>query len=452
MALNAYAAALRFYEEALDLCPANHPERAPLLFRRAKASFHGVDAAGVDLFAEARDAFLEAGDREGAAEAQVFETISLRSAGRTREAVEGAESAAALLADAPPGETKASVVANLARNLVFGSRHDEALSVGRDALAIADQLGLGDVKAHVLNTIGLARIGMDDFGGIGDLEASLRLSLEHGTPFEIGRAYNNLGFALFNAGRVERASELAVAAVENAKSFGLERRWAEAAVVENDFWRGHWNEAARRADEWLANDAPNINEPNIRSVRARIRLARDDVTGAADDCARALEIISDGENVSVGEWVSVICACVQVALATGRNGEAVELIERTSIHGGSTSGEEAWAVVELTLLLEELGRSVAPAIEVAEARSVLPWLQAAADIAREEHAAAADRLAELRTPPLEAAVRLRAAQHLLADGRRADADVQLQKALAFYSSVNATRYIREGEQLLAATA
>lgn len=44
------------------------------------------------------------------------------------------------------------------------------------------------------------------------------------------------------------------------------------------------------------------------------------------------------------------------------------------------------------------------------------------------------------------------AERLLAVGRRAEADVQLRKALAFYRSVGATRYIREGEALLAATA
>ena len=41
---------------------------------------------------------------------------------------------------------------------------------------------------------------------------------------------------------------------------------------------------------------------------------------------------------------------------------------------------------------------------------------------------------------------------LVAEGRRAEADIQLQKALASYRSVGATRYIREGEALLAATA
>ena len=49
-------------------------------------------------------------------------------------------------------------------------------------------------------------------------------------------------------------------------------------------------------------------------------------------------------------------------------------------------------------------------------------------------------------------MRLRAAESLVAQGRRAEADVQLQKARAFYRSVGATRFIREGEALLAATA
>ncbi len=37
---------------------------------------------------------------------------------------------------------------------------------------------------------------MDDSEGLADLDESLRLVLEHGSPFEIGRVYNNLAFAL----------------------------------------------------------------------------------------------------------------------------------------------------------------------------------------------------------------------------------------------------------------
>jgi len=41
---------------------------------------------------------------------------------------------------------------------------------------------------------------------------------------------------------------------------------------------------------------------------------------------------------------------------------------------------------------------------------------------------------------------------LVEEGRRAEADEHLRRALAFYRSVRATRYIREGETLLAASA
>jgi hypothetical protein len=49
-----------------------------------------------------------------------------------------------------------------------------------------------------------------------------------------------------------------------------------------------------------------------------------------------------------------------------------------------------------------------------------------------------------------ALARLRAAERLVLEGRRSEADIHLQKALAFYRAVGAKRYIRRGEALLAA--
>ena len=54
--------------------------------------------------------------------------------------------------------------------------------------------------------------------------------------------------------------------------------------------------------------------------------------------------------------------------------------------------------------------------------------------------------------PVEALARVRAAKLLIAEGRRAEADEQLRRAIAFWRSVGATRYIRQAEKLLAATA
>jgi hypothetical protein len=44
------------------------------------------------------------------------------------------------------------------------------------------------------------------------------------------------------------------------------------------------------------------------------------------------------------------------------------------------------------------------------------------------------------------------ARQLVEEGRRAEADVELQRSLAFWREVGATRYVREGEALLAASA
>jgi hypothetical protein len=56
--------------------------------------------------------------------------------------------------------------------------------------------------------------------------------------------------------------------------------------------------------------------------------------------------------------------------------------------------------------------------------------------------------AEMGAPRDEADARLCAAEKLVGEGRRTEADEQLQRALAFYRSVGATRYVREAEALL----
>ena len=47
-------------------------------------------------------------------------------------------------------------------------------------------------------------------------------------------------------------------------------------------------------------------------------------------------------------------------------------------------------------------------------------------------------------------MRLWAAEWLLEQGRRAEADAELERSLAFWRSVGATRYLRQGDALLAA--
>jgi thioredoxin-like negative regulator of GroEL len=113
-----------------------------------------------------------------------------------------------------------------------------------------------------------------------------------------------------------------------------------------------------------------------------------------------------------------------------------------------------FAMVNLPVL-GQAARRLGLAGELDEAlgrRTRVSWTDATRAYARGEFVIAADVLAEIGTKPDEAEARLRAAERLVAEGRRAEADEQLHAALAFYRSVSALHYVRECEALLAESA
>jgi Flp pilus assembly protein TadD len=115
---------------------------------------------------------------------------------------------------------------------------------------------------------------------------------------------------------------------------------------------------------------------------------------------------------------------------------------------GATTGFGA-----MTLALEAETLGVAEGLPVVlAALAHRPWARAATAVVEGDFERAVEIAAENEWRTDEAELRLRAAEALVRAGRRAEADVHLRKALDFYRSVGATRYIREGEALLAITA
>ena len=80
-----------------------------------------------------------------------------------------------------------------------------------------------------------------------------------------------------------------------------------------------------------------------------------------------------------------------------------------------------------------------------------PWRRGAELIREDQFDRAADTFAEIGASMQEARARMRAAQALAKQNRNNEAEKQLEKALAFYRPVQATRYIRQAEALLAGT-
>jgi hypothetical protein len=126
-----------------------------------------------------------------------------------------------------------------------------------------------------------------------------------------------------------------------------------------------------------------------------------------------------------------------------------ELIERRQAF---PSGLVSHWVIPFVVVLKALGRAQQLEEIARNATISTRWLEAGLAYANDAFSEAADTLGDMGSRPEEAFVRLRAAEALVGAGRRAEADVQLERALAFYRSVGATAYIREAEGLFAASA
>ena len=80
------------------------------------------------------------------------------------------------------------------------------------------------------------------------------------------------------------------------------------------------------------------------------------------------------------------------------------------------------------------------------------WIVAGRAFVAEDFDRALALYDEMGCLPDVALVHLRAAEKLVAAGQRAEAEGHLGSAMSFYRTVRATRFIRQAETLLAATA
>jgi tetratricopeptide (TPR) repeat protein len=456
LGLHAFAAAMRWYTAALELWPAGDPERPRLLLGLGQARFHAEEAGG-EVLAEARDGLLASGDREGAAEAESLLGQLARWQGQGERAMGNARRAVALLQDAGPSPAKAFVLVNLASALMQSSQCQEAIRVGQQALTIAETLGLNEVRARALNTIGSARTASGDFGGVADLEQAITVAVQANSPLQTAAAYHNLAMTVIYLGDLTRGFELMATAHQVAERFGLASviRGAPADRALQDYWQGRWDTALGRADRFLAEaeaGSPSFMEPFCRRVRGLIRLARGDLPGALADAVTVVEgaiRLNDPEALlpALAFHAHALLTNGQVQEATARVKELLGVIAEY----GLLPTYPDWSG-ELAVVLHAMGRAAELLELTAAVTAPTPWLQAATAMAAGEFERAADTYAEIGSLPDEAFARLQAAKQLLATGRRAEGNTHLQRVVAFYREVRAGAYLREAEVLLAASA
>ena len=438
LALNAFAAAARMYEEALALGLRNE-DRASATFRRGIALNLLGDPARVAVLEEARSLFEASGDEAEAAEASAMLAEALWYEGRTEAFRAALARSQELALGRDPSPAVARVRAQTARYAMLDDENEDAIRVGREALEMAERLGLDELRANVLSTIGTAMSNSEP--GAGD--ELLREAVAIGTPLnsiEVPRALNNLAVSAFFQGSLRREHELLLESQAAAERLGSDNfvRFAEGNLCWTFYAIGEWDESLTRSDAFIAEceaGSPHASEGIVQDARAEIMLGRDDLDRALRAWSRTKELLGTLEAGRGAVRAHLLAA--RMLHEVGRLDEAqaavlVALEESDQIHTPQ--------IVSFVVVAESVGLSDR-LDEFLGRVGAGPWLEMARLVVAGQVAEPARRLDASGYLSLAAQVRLRSQE-----------DAELGKAIDFFASVGATRYLARAEAQLAALA
>jgi class 3 adenylate cyclase/tetratricopeptide (TPR) repeat protein len=437
-ALNAFAAAARMYEETLALGLADE-DRPRAMFRRGVALNVLGDPARVAVFEEARALFAAANDNDAAAEASAMLAEALWYEGRTEEFTAALSRAQELVQGHELSASVARVRAQTARYAMLDDENAEAIRVGREALDMTKRLGLDELRANVLSTIGTAMSNSEP--GTGD--QLLREAVTIGTTLnsvEAPRALNNLAVSAFFQGSIRREHELLLESRAAAERVGSDNfvRFAEGNLCWTSYAIGDWDDSLRRCDEFIAEceaGSAHASESIAQDARASILLGRDDLDRALQASSRITELT---EGLEKGrQAVNAQLTAARMLLELGRPEEA-----RVALLTALDETDQTYTptTVAFVTLAEPLGLSDHLDEFLGRAGGGV-WVETARLVAAGNVAEAARRLDEVGHVSLAAQVRLRSHK-----------DDELSKAIDFFASVGATRYLKRAEAQLAAMA
>jgi tetratricopeptide (TPR) repeat protein len=380
----------------------------------------------------------------------------LWSEGRRELAEEHADRAAALVADAPASKSSVWVTTRRASAALIAGDHALELELATKALALASELGWEQGISAARELIGMARVYMGDRGGLDEVERAIEMAIDAGVLGTLSRSYNSLSVAYQAVGDLRAGYGARLEAARLAEQVGSpnETRWFRTTLTDFRYRLGDWDEALRSIDEQLPEieaGSPHYNSWQLYGLRAEIRLARGDLDGARGDAEASL---AAGRAVADPQAVYFVLPVAAHVFSHAAAEDRAVPLAREHIDDLARGVSVQFAMVNLPVL-GQAARRLGLAGELDEAlgrRTRVSWTDATRAYARGEFVIAADALAEIGTKPDEAEARLRAAERLVAEGRRAEADEQLHAALAFYRSVGALHYVRECEALLAESA
>ena len=447
-ALHAPASAVRFYESAIGLSPEHDADLPELLFSFGRALATKVDERAGAALERARDALIAAAADARAAEACALLAEYWWNAGQRERSSRHLEQARQLVQHEGASPSKAWVLSQVSRYEMLAARSESAIRIGREALAMAETMGLDAVRAHVLNNIGTARCNAGEVGGVEDLERSIEIATAIDSP-ELARAYNNLATVVANLGDIQRNIDLRDEAVKAGRRLG-NMTTARFAAVAQTMWRyalGEWEEHVAEAQSFLKESkrlGGSYQDAYLLSIRTVIDVARGEDADALAGAQRALDLAREAGDPQIVLPVLADVAFVEVELG---------MVDRARLHGVEflggpkfvSGGQRPDSTLALVARELRIDRQLRGTLDTAPPQD--RWAPPVRAMLDGDYVPAAETFAEMGLRTLEAHARLRAAEQLLAAARQTEADEQLERALTFWRSVGATRYVRRGESL-----
>jgi class 3 adenylate cyclase/predicted ATPase len=438
LSLNALAPAEDYLRQARVLAP----EDPELLFGYGRVRYLQADEGKAEL-TEAREGLSP----EKAVEATLMLADIAWKKGSRAEMEGLLDEADAYAADLPSSRAQAAVLTERARYAMLAGHIDSALELGQEALALAEQLGLDDLRLRTLNTVGVARGDMGDPAGLQQLEEVIQLATRLNSPAELTRAANNLTANLILHGDLEKTQAMEAETLRLARHYGhygLVRFMEGGASVGNRFHAGEWDDALARAEKVIAELERGVGiygAGMALAVRGLIRLARGENEGVESDAERAIE-----HSRPIGDVQAVnprLSLAALIFMSVGNRERADETVTEAleNIRNVKHLGLGIIGMPFLSWVAQALGRQL-EVVEMLERQSFKSiWQRAGLAVAARDFCSAASLMAA-------GGFKTDAAFFGLQSGTEED----VRKALEFYRAVGATRYIAEAEAALAVKA
>jgi class 3 adenylate cyclase/tetratricopeptide (TPR) repeat protein len=443
LSLAGYQSAAGFFVAARELGSSGAGDDARVLLGLGRARF-GADSSGADELEAAFEAATADGDRELAAEAALALRVHAWYRGDGDAAARWLEHALDLVGDRPDSRVKVHVLAEQSRSSMGEGDMAASGRYAREALELAERVGLGELRPRLLTNIGTSRVYLGDAGGLEDIRRAADAAREARLSEQVHGSLNNLSWGQLALGDLPGAVQTYEELMELMGTAGrdVDRRWAGVVMARLRMTEGRWDDALELAAAFIEESkagTPHYLEPVCLTVRGMIATARDDLATATVDTERALTIArgADAQIVS-----TALLGRITVLLAAGDSKAAAQLLDELLDSGGSALTTLSANVVEVAWLARDLDRT--PQFR-AGIDSVVgnPWTRAATAVAQGDADGAVRLLDPLACRPATAYARLRAGQAAVAAGDHRAAEEHLAAAERIFGDLRATRHLRE---------